>query len=114
VEIDMVPITLFLMIGAVLCTFFYFRHRSRMEMQLTVRSAIERGHELSPELLETLNGDPGGHRDLRRGTIWLALACAFAAMAFLVDESDMYGIAAFPLFVGAAYLVLWWVSGRRS
>jgi hypothetical protein len=111
---DLVPISLFVMIGVVLCTFFYFRHRTRLEMQHTVRVAIERGQELSPEVLESLAGDPGGQRDLRRGLIWVAVALGFAGFAWAVDEPDMYGIGVFPLFVGLAYLVLWWVSGRRA
>jgi hypothetical protein len=111
---DLIPITLFLMIGVVLCMFFYFRHRTRQEMQQTVRAAIERGQELSPEVLEALIGDPGGSRDLRRALIWIAVALGFAGFGWGVDEVALYGIGAFPLFVGLAYLVLFWVSRRPA
>jgi hypothetical protein len=111
---DLIPIVLFLMTGVVLCTFFYFRHRSRQEMQQTVRVAIEQGQELSPEVLESLIGDPGGSRDLRRGLIWIAIAMGFAGFGWGVSETALYGIGAFPLFVGLAYLVLFWAGRRRA
>lgn len=113
-DIDLDAVALFLTVGAVLISFFYFRHRTRREMLGTVRAAIERGQELSPELLESLSGEAGGQRDLRLGVIWLALACGVASLGFAVDAEPLFGVAAFPLFVGLAYLVLWWVSSRRA
>lgn len=36
---ELVPIVMFVVIGAVLGLFYYFRYRTRADMQLTVRTA---------------------------------------------------------------------------
>lgn len=105
---DLIPIFLFAMIALVLCSYFFFRHRARQEVQQTVRIAIERGQELTPEVLEAVSGEvAGGFRDLRRGIIWLALATALGVLSFAVEEPQVLGVAAFPLMLGIAYLALW-------
>jgi hypothetical protein len=110
-----VPIVLFLVIGLVLCTFFFFRYRARQEIQHTVRLAVERGNELSPELLEAISLEvAGGSRDLRRGVISLALAVALGISAWLIDETGLLGVASFPLMLGIAYLGLWRFHPSRS
>lgn len=112
---DWVPIVMFVVIGVVLCTYLYLRFRTRREVQETVRAAIERGQELTPEVLESLTGDgPGGQRDLRKGVIWLALAAALGILALAVDEPDVLGPAALPLMLGIAYLVLWRINPGRT
>lgn len=109
-----VPIVLFLVIGGVLVANFHFRHRTRLEAQQTMRTAMERGQELSPELLEAIGRDmAGGAGDLRKGTIWLALAVALGLMAWVVEELIPLGIGAFPLMLGIAYLVLWRLDGGK-
>ena len=45
-----VPLAGILGPAAVLCIFLYFRHRNRVELQTTVRQALDKGHELTPEL----------------------------------------------------------------
>ncbi|MEQ8860692.1 MAG: DUF6249 domain-containing protein [Pseudomonadales bacterium] len=113
---DLVPIVLFLTIGLVIGSYFFFRYRSRQAVQQTVRVAMERGQELTPEVLEVLAGDvaTGGQRDLRKGVLWLALAAAFGTLALVADEPDAFGVAAFPLMLGIAYLALWRFSSRNT
>ncbi len=112
---DWVPIVMFVVIGVVVATYLYLRYRARREVLQTVRFAMERGQEITPELLETLGGDvAGGQRDLRKGVIWLALAIALAIMSWTLDEPDLLGPASLPLMFGLAYLVLWRFSGQRT
>jgi len=112
---ELVPITLFLVIGLVLVTYFYLRHRAHSEVQQTLRAAMERGQELTPELLEAVGGEAtGGLRDLRRGTLWLALAIALGIMSWIIGETRILGLAAFPLMLGLAYLVLWRLNSGRG
>ena len=58
-----------------LSLFFWFRYRTRGDMQQTIRTAIDRGQELSPEIIDRL-GHPKAprDRDLRLALIWLAIA----------------------------------------
>ena len=91
--------------------FFWFRLRARRDMQDTIRVALDKGHELSPELIDRL-GHPKApkDRDFRLGIIWLAVAIGIAMFSFAVPEEEatqpLLGIAAFPCVIGIAYLIL--------
>ncbi len=80
-------------------------------MQDTIRVALDKGQELSPELIDRL-GHPKAakDRDLRLGVIWLAVAIGIALFSFAIPEEEatgpLLGIAAFPFVIGVAYLIL--------
>ncbi len=91
--------------------FFWLRFRARREMQDTIRVALDKGHELSPELIDRL-GHPKApkDRDFRLGVIWLAVAVGIALFSFAIPEEDatkpLLGISGFPFVIGIAYLIL--------
>jgi hypothetical protein len=111
-EIDWVPIIMFLTTGAVFILFFYFRFRTRRELQQTLRAAIDKGAELTPEVLDRL-GEPTRPKnaDLRRGLIALFVGIGFAVFAVVLGEEEatrpMLAVSAFPFLIGIAYLGLW-------
>lgn len=116
---DILPIVLFMVIGTTLCVSFYFRHRTRQEIQTTVRAAIERGQDLTPEVLEGLSDALNSrHGDLRRGVISIALGIAFFAFGTLLGEEDavapLRAVSAFPFLVGLGYLALWFFIKRKA
>ena len=116
---ELIPIVLFLTIGGTFALAFYFKYRTRHDIQNTVRAAIERGDPLSPEIVETLAMNISSpHGDLRKGIISLALGAAIFAAAYLVDEPDAAGplsaLAMFPGLIGLAYLGLWVFTGRGN
>jgi hypothetical protein len=106
-----VPVVLFISIAVAISTALWFRFRGRAEVQHTIRTAIEKGQDLSPELLERL-GDAvePRQRDLRRGIVSVSLALAFGVFAVVLGEQDAFrpilGLASFPLLIGIAYLIL--------
>ena len=110
-HIEWVPIVMFISIAVVIGLAMYFGYRTKKEVQATVRSALEKGQELSPELLDKL-GDalPSPKSDLRRGVMSITVALAIGAFSFLIGEEDaqgkLLGIAAFPFLIGVAYLGL--------
>ena len=114
-----IPIILFISIAVVMSLWIYFRYQSRSALQQTVQAAIEKGQDLSPELLEKL-GQPGTSRetDLRRGMISVGIGLAFAIFAVVLDEADavrpLLGVAAFPFMLGVAYLALWGFMGKKG
>ena len=115
----LVPISLFLVIGVVISLSFFFRYRTRQEIQSTVRAAIDRGQELTPEVLDSLSDAlNSSHGDLRRGVISLAIGIALFLFAGLIGEPDAEGplraISAFPLLLGAGYLALWFFLRRKT
>lgn len=116
---EFVPISLFAALAVVLGLFLYFRTRVKADAQTTIRAAIERGQELTPEVLELLSdAGTGGQRDLRRALVSIAIGGGFLAFAFLVGEEDaigpIAGISAFPFLIGIAYLALWRFSGKKA
>jgi Domain of unknown function (DUF6249) len=114
-----VPFILFGSITVLVSLYLWFRYRGRADMQETIRLALDKGQDLSPEIIDRL-GHPKAHkdRDLRLALIWLALAVGLALCAVAVpDPSGMAwrGIlagAAFPFSLGVAFLIMWRYAGR--
>ena len=123
---DMTPILIvaivFSAITAIVFGPSYLKSREKREIQTTVRHAIDKGQELPPELIDAMTKDvasklPSRTRDLRRGVIWLAVGIGFAAFSYLSNlgwndhdmegaSAAMMGLAAIPVTVGLAFIVL--------
>ena len=108
----MVPIVLFIVLGFVLITYFYWNHRNRGAIMETVQKAIDRGYALTPELLMQLGAAVNPRmRDLRRGIVFLALGIAGLLCSLFFDLQQVVdGIRAgsvFPLMLGLGFLLVW-------
>ncbi len=114
-----VPIVFFLVIAVIVIAPRYFRSREREALQATLRAAIEKGQPLPPEVIDSISRDtkpvPSAARDLRTGIIWLGVAVGLCAFAYAIgymdeDASDAFwpliGCAAFPGFIGLAFLLM--------
>ena len=105
---------MFLALTIVLSLFLLFKYRSRSDMQATIRTAIEKGQELSPEIIDRL-GTPRRQKDqdLRLALIWLAIAAGLALCGFFVPDPSGHALggllatAAFPFCIGVAYVIMW-------
>ena len=82
-------------------------------MQETFRMALDKGQELTPEIIDRLGQPkPSKDKDLRLGVIWLAVAVGLALCGIAVPDDSgeaLRGIlagAAFPFAIGIAYLLL--------
>jgi Domain of unknown function (DUF6249) len=111
-NVEWVPITAFIGMTIVLCALFWFRYKTKEKMHETFRAALDKGQELTPEIIDRL-GHPKAakDKDLRRGVIWIAVAIGLTAFGFGIPDDDevagiFMGIAAFPLVIGIAYLIL--------
>ena len=118
---EMIPIVMFISIALIFIALFWFRYRSRSEIQQTVRSALDKGVELSPELIDRLGAPkPAKHKDLRLGAIWMSLAVGLLIIAFVNPGGEPEAFrgtlagAAFPFSIGSAYLLLWAFIGRKE
>ena len=110
-NVEWVPISMFVGLTVVISIFFWFRYRARSEMQQTFRMALEKGQELTPEVIDRLgHPKPSRDKDLRLGVIWLALAAGLVLIGFAVpDEDALRGLlagAALPFAIGIAYMIL--------
>lgn len=117
---ELIPIVMFISMAIVFWGWIYFRYRSRMEAQLTFRTAIEKGTDLGPEFLKLLGEEqqPNRLRDLRRALIWLALAAGLVLMGFAIpDPEAMDGLlagAALPFTIGCAYLIMYAIGSKQA
>lgn len=120
----LVPIAMFAATTIIISFFFWFRYRARSEMQQTIRSAIDKGQELTPELVESLGKpqQPSRDKDLRLSLIWFAIAFGIslfgAAIGAVETEEDVFlimtGIAAMPFMIGTAYMIMWRFTERGA
>lgn len=112
-----VPSIALLTLGTVLVLFFWFRYRMRGEMQQTIRASIDKGQELTPEIIERLGSPkPPRDRDLRRGIITVAIAVALIIFGSVIPDDEarqvFAGIASFPFCLGIAFFILHFFSRR--
>ena len=113
---EIAPIFLIIAIAVIGGLFLHYRHRTRADVQETIRSALSQGAQLTPELVQVL-GEPAmpKNSDLRRGIILLFIGLALflcGVIAGLFGDDDggtafFMVISTFPLLVGTAYLLLW-------
>ena len=118
---EMIPISLFIVMGMIFSLFFYFRHKTRQEIQTTIRTAIESGQELTPEVLERLSESLNSKfGDLRRGVISIAIGIAFFFFAMIIGSTEenarspLMAISIFPFLVGIAYVGLWQFTKKKE
>jgi len=110
----LVPIFLFASLVAVMWLFSHYNYKKRLTAHETLRLAVEKGQEVSPELVERMSylNDPV-KSDLRRGILLVAFGLAVICLGVIMpsDEPEavrgMLGISSFPIILGLAYLGLW-------
>ena len=113
----LVPISLFVLIGAVAVAIEYFKYRRRQDQQITVRTAIDKGEGLSADVLESIANPkmPPG-QDLRRGIVLIALGLGIGAFGFILGEADairpLMATSAIPSAIGLGFII-WWLIRKR-
>jgi hypothetical protein len=116
-----VPVVMFIGLTVVFSLLFWFRYRARHAMQETLRVALEKGQDLTPEIIDRL-GHPKAapDKDLRLGILWLAVAAGLVLIGFAVPDDGgdaLRGLlagAALPFAIGVAYMVLHFFTGNRA
>lgn len=112
----------FLMVAAIIIVPRWFKAREREQLQQTLRAALEKGQPLDPEVVAAIGKDikpaPTAQRDFRNGVIWLAVGLGILAFSFFDDfrintdgvvmdfGGGLTGIAAIPIIIGLAFIVL--------
>ena len=116
---ELIPISMFLGITVMVSLFFWFRYKARGELQATIRTAIDKGQELTPEIIDRLGSQqPSKDKDLRNGLIWLAIAAGLALCGWAVPDPSGHALrgclagAAFPFMIGVAYMIMWRYTER--
>jgi len=112
------------MIAAIVILPRYFQSQERQKMAETLRAAIEKGQPLPTEVVEAISSGvktpPSPQRDLRTGIIWMGVGIGLAAMGWALnfEEPDatwpMIGISAFPVFIGLAFIAMYFLNRGRK
>lgn len=110
----LVPIFLFGALVAMMWVFSHYNYKKRLTAHETLRLAVEKGQQVSPELVERMSylNDPV-KSDLRRGILLIAFGVAFIILGLVMptDEPEavrgVVAISSFPVVLGLAYLGLW-------
>jgi hypothetical protein len=120
----LVPIVLFIVIGAICIAPVWLKSRERVEMQSTLRAAIDKGQPVPPEVIEALTRNvkvaPTSLSDVRTGVIWLAVGIGLAGFSYFVDfgDNDLHspgvGIACIPAVIGLAFIVLSFFNPNKA
>jgi len=120
----LVPIVLFIVIGAICIAPVWLKSRERVEMQSTLRAAIDKGQPVPPEVIEALTRNvkvaPTSLSDVRTGVIWLAVGIGLGAFSYFADfgDSDFHspgvGIACIPAVIGVAFIVLSFFNPNKA
>lgn len=116
----LVPLIVFASIVAGIWLFSHYNYKKRDTAHETLRHAIDKGQDISPDLVEKMSylTDPA-KSDLRRGILFVAFGAAFIVLASMISHEEpegfrpMLGIASFPIILGLAYLGLWRFSHDR-
>lgn len=116
---ELIPIVMFISLALVFIFLFWFRYKSRVEMQATFRQALEKGQELTPEVIDRLgHPKPSKDKDFRYSVIWLSLAVGLVLIGFAVPEEEVLrgtlAGAAFPFCIGVAYMILHFFTNREG
>lgn len=114
----------FLMVIAIIVIPAWLRSRERRDMQATLRTAIEKGQALPPEIIDAMTKSvkvaPTSLSDLRTGVIWLAVGLGIGLIGFIAgfDDSDFFhpfmGFAAIPTTIGAAFIILSFFNPNKA
>ena len=108
-EAILIPLIVFSAIAAISISAFHFSYKRRTAVYDTIKTAIEKTGTVDAALIEAVTRDNiGPNADLRKGIILVAVAGAFAMLGIMIQEAEaigpMLGVAAFPGFVGLAYI----------
>ena len=112
-----IPIIMFLSILAAIYFGLFFSSKKEEERQSTIRAAIDKGQELTPEIISSLAPSPNKskYRDLRIGLPIIGLSIGWMLFGmFGIKEPEATWAAAFPLFFGLGFVLAWYISSKES
>jgi hypothetical protein len=119
----LIPIVALLIPLAAIIGGLIYRWRREELWHETIRTLVEHGQPIPPELLQHAGRRPatagdskplGDERSLfRRGVVLFAVGSGLALMlSVMAPDSWLWAVGLIPLLVGVGYLVVWKVEGK--
>ena len=107
-----VPILAIISITIGLMVYFYFKAKSKADIQETIRQSLDKGVEITPELIERLSATTSPKiLDLRRGIVLVGLGIACILAGWIGGNfQEGAAIGMFPLMLGIGFLTVWTIN----
>ena len=110
--------TLFIIIGTLtLIIVFHMSNCYKLKVKTheLLEKSIEKGIDVTPELIEKLNHEKSPrYKDFRRGIIMACIGAAVFCFSLIIPEDDtskvFRGLSLLPIFMGAGFLLVWKVN----
>ncbi len=106
---EWVPIIFFISIAMGVWGYLLFNYKAKEQQQNTLKKLIDNGQALSPELIASIAKPQKSDtsKDFSRGVLLIAFSLALGLFGYLDDNMDVTRAGLFPLFLGAAFLLIW-------
>lgn len=90
-------------------------HKTKIRTHELLEKSIDKGIDVTPELLDKLNNVKSPRfKDFRRGIIMCAIGAAVYAFSYIIPPDDaakvFRGLSVFPFFTGVGFLLVWKVN----
>jgi hypothetical protein len=111
-----IPITICISISLIAIARLWLEYKNKAEIQTTIRKALDNGEHLSIEVLDKIGVVNHSHTiDLRRAITLLALGIAVITAGSLLNILNVaFAIAAFPITLAIAFLLLWKINQNEE
>lgn len=91
------------------------RYKLKVKTHELLEKSIDKGIDVTPELIEKLHHDRSPRfKDFRRGIIMAAIGAAVFCFSLVIPEDDtakvFRGLSLLPIFVGAGFLLVWKIN----
>ena len=108
-----IPIILFLCIFGIVAVVLYFNSRHEESRQATIRAAIERGQELTEDVVKSLTPVKTNSKwGLACGLPFVGLGIALLIFGMGIGEAEAAWASVFPLFFGLGFIVFWYLEQK--
>lgn len=108
----LVPIAFFGGIVAIVALVTSYRLRKARMLQETIRTMVDKGAPIPPELLLTPEPRKRPRSDLRAGLGWSGIGVGL--LVYLSGQGHrLWALGLIPLLIGIAYLIAWKVESRK-
>jgi hypothetical protein len=96
--------------------FYYSRFRKDKMLHETLRTMIDKGVPIPPELLKPAEADhkPRQRNDLRKGLVLVAVGIGLVVMLNTMHNKSLAGVGFIPLLIGVAFLIVWKLERNKS
>ena len=119
-EENWILLVVVLFMGSAIIIGLFLSHARRMKPHQVLEKSIDKGYELTPEMLEQASQVKSPiERDLRRGIILISISIAFFMVSFVIPDDGesrllFRALALFPFFIGGGFLLMWFLNRNKD